>query len=142
MRIGINPSALLRTRWYEYAIRFLLGGAITAIAGLIARYAGPVFGGLFLAFPAILPAGMTLIEKHEREKKQHAGLKGMHRGAQAAGLDAAGAAIGSIGLIAFAVWIWRLLPRHSAGVVLASAMVIWFAVSLLVWQGRKLVRIG
>ena len=33
------------------------------------RY-GPGVAGLFLAFPAIFPAGATLIEKHEKEKKR------------------------------------------------------------------------
>jgi hypothetical protein len=33
-----------RTRWYEYAIRFLFGGTITVITGLVAKRYGPVFG--------------------------------------------------------------------------------------------------
>jgi hypothetical protein len=54
----------------------VLGGAITVIAGLIAAH----FGGLFLAFPAIFPASATLIEKHARERKRKAGLRGTRRG--------------------------------------------------------------
>ncbi|HVN29989.1 MAG TPA: DUF3147 family protein [Candidatus Binataceae bacterium] len=133
MLIRLNPSALKRTRWYEYALRFLLGGAITAIAGIIAKELGPVFGGLFLAFPAILPASATLVESHEREKKQSRGLHGARRGRQAAGVDAIGAAIGTIGLIGFALWTWRFLPQRSPLPVLAAGTSIWFAVSLLIW---------
>jgi len=33
-------------------------------------------GGLFLAFPAILPASATLIERHEKEKKESLRLHG------------------------------------------------------------------
>jgi hypothetical protein len=42
----------------------LLGGVVTVVAGLLAKHYGPVFGGLFLAFPAIFPASATLVDKH------------------------------------------------------------------------------
>jgi hypothetical protein len=76
-----------------------LGGSVTVIAGLLAKEFGPVLGGLFLAFPAIFPASATLIEKHETEKKQKAGIMNSMRDRQAAGVDACGAAMGSIGLV-------------------------------------------
>jgi hypothetical protein len=66
-------------RWHEYAVRFFFGGLITAATGLIARNFRAVIGGLFLAFPAIPPASATLLEKHEREKKDHLGLHGSVR---------------------------------------------------------------
>lgn len=130
-----------KTQFHEYAIRFLVGGLITAIAGIIAKMAGPVFGGLFLAFPAILPASATLIEKHQRQKKERKGLDGTRRGRQAAGVDAYGAAIGSLGLIAFALWIWRFLPNHATALTLSITTILWFAVSVLVWQSCKLVHL-
>ena len=43
---------------------------------MIAPKWGPGIGGLFLAFPAIFPASDTLIEKHERRRKQKKGLQG------------------------------------------------------------------
>jgi hypothetical protein len=55
---------------------------------------------LFLAFPAIFPSSATSVEKHEKQKKQQRGSDGTIPGREATGLDAAGAAIGSIGLIA------------------------------------------
>ena len=61
------------TKWYEYAIRFVFGGSITVMAGVIAEKFGPVVGGLFLAFPAIFPASATLVEKHERQKRREMG---------------------------------------------------------------------
>ena len=84
MRIQVNISALKESRWYELAVRFCLGGLITVAAGIIAKKYGPGVGGLFLAFPAIFPAGATLIEKHERERKEKLGLRGSVRGRKAA----------------------------------------------------------
>lgn len=126
-----------RTTWGEYASRFLFGGAITLVTGILAKRYGPVFGGLFLAFPAIFPSSLTLIEKHERQKKQRAGISRTIRGRQAAALDARGAAIGSIGLGCFGLVVWRLLPIWRPALVLLVASLIWFAVSFLIWRARK-----
>lgn len=68
----IDLSDLRRTQPHEYAVRFLFGGLITMVAGLIAHHFGPSAGGLFLAFPAIFPASATLVERHEIEKKRKA----------------------------------------------------------------------
>jgi hypothetical protein len=137
MRIEINFSALRRTHWTEYAVRFLFGGAVTAITGLIAKRFGPGVAGLFLAFPAIFPAGATLVEKHQRIKKERVGLKGVRRGRAVASVDGAGSAMGSLGLIAFAVIVWRFLPGHSAWLVFAGAGAAWFLISLGIWRLRK-----
>ena|SRR5947208_548091 len=137
MRITIDPSAFLETRWYEFAVRFVFGGLITAAAGIIAKKFGPVVGGLFLAFPAIFPASASLIEKHERQRKEKAGLHGSERGRQAASVDAAGAAIGSIGLLVFALLVSRLMAGHSSWLTLTVATASWLAVSLLIWHIRQ-----
>jgi uncharacterized protein DUF3147 len=137
MRIKIDPSVLLETRWYEFAVRFIFGGLITAAAGIIAKKFGPVVGGLFLAFPAIFPASASLIEKHERQRKEKAGLHGSERGRQAASVDAAGAAIGSIGLLVFALLVSRLMTGHSSWLTLSVATASWLAVSLLIWHIRQ-----
>jgi hypothetical protein len=139
MKIHFDTSSLKRTKWHEYAIRFILGGSITAIAGVTAAKFGPVIGGLLLAFPAIFPASATLIEKHENEKKQRAGLKPGHRGTDAAALDAAGAAMGSMGMLVFALVLWKVLVGHQAGVVLALATFLWLGVSILIWNVCELV---
>jgi hypothetical protein len=115
----------------------LFGGAITVIAGLLAKRFGPVFGNLFLAFPAIFPASATLVEKHEREKKRKAGIVNSTRGRQAAALDARGATIGSIGLVCFALLVWKLLPVWNPGVVLVTALSLWLGVSVLIWRASK-----
>lgn len=84
-------------------MRFVFGGTVTVLAGIVAKHFGPAIGGLFLAFPAIFPASATLLEKHQREKKKKAGISETSRGGQAAALDAYGAALGSIGLLCFAL---------------------------------------
>ena len=137
MRIEIDPSALRKTRWHEFGVRFLSGGLITAATGMIAKEFGPGVGGLFLAFPAIFPASATLIEKHEKQKKERAGVHGSARGRKAAAVDAAGAAIGSIGLLVFALLVKRLLVSHSPWLVLTGSTGVWLAVSLILWQIRK-----
>jgi uncharacterized protein DUF3147 len=137
VRVRLNYGALRQTRWYEYGIRFLFGGVITALAAVVAELWGPSIGGLLLAFPAIFPASATLLERHEREKKHRAGMHGAKRGREAAGLDAAGAALGSFGLIAFALANWKLLTIWNPWLVLVIATVSWFVTSVLLWRLRK-----
>jgi len=139
MIVRFHPSALRDIRWYQYAVRFALGGAMTAIAGFIAARFGPVIGGLFLAFPAIFPASATLIEKHVRERKEKAGLSGARRGREAAALDAAGAVLGSVGLAAFAVVIWLGIER-SAPLALLLATAVWLVVAMAAWLVRRRLR--
>jgi hypothetical protein len=141
MIVRLNLSALREIRWYEYAVRFVLGGVMTVVAGLVAARFGPMVGGLFLAFPAIFPASATLIEKHVREDKEGAGLTGGRRGKEAAALDAAGAVLGSFGLAAFAFVIWRLIVAGPA-LGLALATLAWIAVSVLAWTARGRLRHG
>jgi hypothetical protein len=138
MRIKVNLSSLKETQWHEYLTRFLLGGAITVATGLIASYFGPVVGGLFLAFPAIFPAGATLIEKHERDKKRRAGIQHTIRGRLSAALDARGATMGTIALAAFGLLVWKLLPFYNAAMILSAAVGLWLALAILLWRVRKL----
>jgi hypothetical protein len=133
MKVSVNLSAVAEIRWYEYIPRFLFGGAITALAGIVAKEYGPSVGGLLLAFPAIFPAGATLLEKHEIEKKQEIGKPGKQRGRKAAALDAAGACIGAVGLVIFAFLVWKLLLSLPLGAVLLIATIAWLVVSATAW---------
>nr|WP_290226708.1 DUF3147 family protein [Trichocoleus desertorum] len=119
MGIKVDFSKLRQTSWRDYAIRFLFGGLVTVFTGVLAYRYGPTVGGLFMAFPAVLPAGITLIEKHENK--------------DAAGADTAGAALGSIGLVAFAIAVWYLSDRWAAWVVLTASTLIWLVVSVTLW---------
>jgi hypothetical protein len=79
MNVSFNLGALATTKWYEYLVRFASGGAITVTAGILAKHFEPVFGGLFLAFPAIFPAGATLVAKHETPEETECGNRNLAR---------------------------------------------------------------
>jgi Protein of unknown function (DUF3147) len=134
-------GALRDVRWYEFAIRFALGGAMTVIAGVIASRFGAAVGGLFLAFPAILPASVTLVEKHVRQRKEEKGLRGARRGKEAAALDARGATLGSLGMIGFAGAIYMLI-EHSAVLALVTATALWVSISMFAWLWQRRVWAG
>jgi Protein of unknown function (DUF3147) len=140
MVVRFKFSALAESRWSEHLARFVLGGLATVMAGLVADVWGPVTGGLFLALPAIFCASATLIEKHERRRKEEKGLQGRERGKDAAALDAAGSGLGSVGLGVFAAVMW-LFARDAPAGSLALAAIAWFAVSGLMWVARRQARI-
>jgi hypothetical protein len=140
MIVKIKLTALKNVAWHEYALRFTLGGLATVATGLIASVWGPVTGGLFLAFPAIFCASATLIEKHERQRKQRAGLPGARRGQEAAALESSGTALGSFGLLAFAAVIWILLPVAGTAEAFTGAIAAWAIVSVSLWWAHRFVR--
>jgi hypothetical protein len=133
MIVQAKFAALKGIKPHEFALRFLFGGLVCVAAGLIAKEYGPAIGGLFLAFPAIFPAGASLVEAHEKTHKARAGFDGTNRGRVVAGIDAAGAAIGCIGLAGFAVTCWLCLPRFSSYTVFGMAIIVWLVLSVLLW---------
>jgi len=137
--IHLSFSSLRDSRWYEFAIRFALGGAVTAFTGLASDRYGASIGGLFLAVPAIFCASATLIETHEIRRKHEAGLRGTRRGQQAAALDASGAALGALGLLAFAAAFF-LLVETSVTVAFVSASLAWLSVSVTAWYAWRRTR--
>lgn len=136
----VQRSALTDTSWREYALRFVLGGIATVCTGLIAGVYGPVTGGLFLAFPAICCASVTLVQKHEQKRKEKAGQEGTRRGQKAAALEAAGVALGSFGLLAFGATVWNVLSSAGTGLAFTAASLAWFFVAVSLWWVRRLVR--
>ena len=137
MIIKLDLSALTQVTGKEYFARFLLGGAVCAITGLIAARFGAAVGGLFLAFPAIFPASATLVESHECEKKRRAGILKSSRGRLSAALDARGACMGAVAMIVFARVVSVALPDHSPAVALGGAMLAWLAVATSLWRLRR-----
>ena len=135
--VGTKLSALKETKPHQYLVRFLFGGAATVLAGLVAKHYGPGLGGLFLAFPAIFPASVTLIESHEKERKAETGHDGSQRGHMAASIDSAGAALGCVGLMGFALVLWRMLPGQNPWLVIPIATVVWAVISVSLWEMRK-----
>lgn len=137
LNIQVQTSSIKETRWYEFGLRFLFGGAVTAAVGAVSKHYGPGVGGLFLAFPSIMPAAITMLAKHEEE---HHAAEGKQRavaaGEQAAADEAIGTAIGSFGLLAFALIIWLASPAWSPALVLLAATVVWFGVAAGLWIVR------
>jgi Protein of unknown function (DUF3147) len=140
MVVRVQLSALRQTRWYELVLRILFGGVATVLTGLIAKSAGPVVAGLFLAFPAIFPSTATLVEKHTKERRRKAGLDGSLRAADAVAIEARGATLGSAGLVIFALVMWLVLPHAPRVLGFAIAGFAWVALSVTVWQLRRVLR--
>jgi len=116
---------------WEHAVRFAFGGAITVIAGIVAHVYGPATGGLLLAFPAILPASLTLVARHEGRRR--------------AGEEARGAILGAVALVVFAASVRALAERWPPPIALTAASAAWLVSALLLWglvHGRSLPRTG
>nr|WP_249792437.1 DUF3147 family protein [Bradyrhizobium sp. BRP22] len=121
-------------------VRFALGGAATVFTGLVSSRYGAVVGGVFLALPAIFCASATLIEKHEIRRKRKAGLAGERRGQMAAAVDAAGAALGALGMLAFAVGFAMLVLRSNILAAFVGASLAWLIIAVLAWYVRRKMR--
>ena len=137
--IRFSPSSLKEGRWYEYLIRFALGGAATVFTGLISSHYGAFIGGVFLALPAIFCASATLIEKHEIRRKRKTGLSGERRGQMAAAVDSAGVALGALGMLAFAI-VFSLTAETSVATAFMGASFVWLVVSVAAWYVRRKAR--
>jgi hypothetical protein len=129
----IRLQSLHELRWRDGVLRFLFGGTVTLITGWLSHRYGPTVAGLFLAFPAIFPAAVTLIAKEEREEKAEAGYDGTHRGRMAAAIDAYGTALGTLGLLTFGLFAWHLLPMLPTGVALLISSIVWLAAVMFAW---------
>ena len=140
MIVRLELSALRQTRWYELVLRILFGAIATVLTGLIAKSSGPIVAGLFLAFPAIFPSTATLVEKHTKARRRKAGLDGVLRAADAVAIEARGATLGSVGMIAFAAVMWLAVPHLSPIFAFILAGAAWLVTSVLVWRLRRRLR--
>jgi hypothetical protein len=113
MRVKLKFESLKATKPKEYVSRFVFGGVVTVLAGFVADHYGPILGGLFLAFPGIFPAGVSLVEKHKTLREKAEGKRGTRSARGQASVEAAGASVGTLGLMGFAVVLWRGLPGHN-----------------------------
>jgi Protein of unknown function (DUF3147) len=140
MLVRVSTSSLKEGRWYEYVVRFVLGGTATVFTGLMSSWFGPSVGGLFLALPAIFCASATLIEDHEIRRKRKKGHDGGRRGQKVAALESAGAALGSIGMMAFAASFTVLIRQSTSGAFLAASSS-WLLVCVAAWWMRRKMRV-
>lgn len=133
MIVKADWRGVKQTNFHEYAIRFVFGGAITVIAGLIGDHWGPAIAGLFLAFPAVFPASVTLVERHERERKTKKGMAGDRRGITTAADYAMGTAIGSLGLLGFAGLSWSCIEQLPFELDLMFGTLLWAIIAGGAW---------
>ncbi|HEY1421163.1 MAG TPA: DUF3147 family protein [Candidatus Dormibacteraeota bacterium] len=113
---SVRTREIRANRFTDYAIRFCFGAAISLVAGLIGLKFGPRVGGIFLGFPAVLPASLTLIQKKS--------------GKTDAAIDSEGAVLGSVALVAFAIFTWLVVVRLGVPLTLALALIVWVAVAV------------
>jgi hypothetical protein len=123
-RPRFDGGALRKQSPRDYFIRFAFGAVISAVAPAVAIVVGARIGGTLLAFPAILPASLTLIERKS--------------GRDEAVVDSKGAALGGVALVVFAIVAARALPRLNAVAALTVAGLSW-VVSALVLFGAYVV---
>jgi len=109
------PEKVKDKGFSDYAVRFAFGAGIALVAGVIGMVFGPRVGGLFLGFPAILPASLTLIQKKE--------------GRQEASIDSIGALLGALAMIVFAVLITVFATRLGAVTSVFVALAAWLVVA-------------
>jgi hypothetical protein len=95
-----------------------------------------VIGGVFLAFPGIFPAGVSLVEKHKISRETEEGKVGVAAARGEASVEATGASAGAWGLAGFALVVWKESAIHSLPVMLGCAALAWLAVSWTAWTIR------
>jgi hypothetical protein len=110
-RPSLNPRKALKVRPRDVLIRFIAGGLTSTASGAITLIFGPRVGGIFLAFPAILGASLTLIEEQEDSEEARE--------------DARGGIAGACGLTVFAIVATLTFGHVSGGFALVLAAAGW-----------------
>ena len=107
----LDLSQLKQIKLKDYIVRFLFGGAVSVVAALISALTNDRIGGIFTAFPAILLASLTIINrmdgKHEAEK------------------DARGAIVGAIAFVITAIVLSLTITLLAGALALPLALVVW-----------------
>jgi PncC family amidohydrolase len=119
--LDADPDKLARLPLRDLGIRFAFGAGISVLAGLAGLALGQRAGGVLLAFPAILPAALTLIEKRE--------------GTSEAVADVRGAVIGACAMVLFAVTVVALAGRIPTALAIVIAAVGWATAALGLYAG-------
>ncbi len=125
--VGVSPGKLSAVRWQQMALRFAFGAGTSALSGALATIFNARASGVLLAFPAILAATITLIEK---EEDGHMARE-----------DARGAIVGSIALAGYAAIVALVIEHVPAGVSFPIGAVLWLALAIglyrLAWGRRS-----
>lgn len=117
--VGVELARARDIRARDLLVRFGFGALTSAGAGIITIAFGSRTGGIFLAFPAILAATVTLIESEET--------------ASDAREDARGALVGSLAMAGFAAVAAALFTELPGGTVLVIATVAWVGIAIPVY---------
>jgi hypothetical protein len=110
-RPHLDPRRALQAKPGDLLVRFAAGAMTSICAGLVTLAFGPRVGGIFLAFPAILGASLTLIEQQEDSVDARE--------------DARGAIAGGCALAVFAVVVAVTVERVSGGLALLIGAAAW-----------------
>src|SRR5215213_4306132 len=102
-----RPGRIREASYRDMAVRFAFGGTISVVAAPLQTNTTEPIGGVFTAFPAILVASLTLIDK--QEDPEHASY------------DAGGAALGAVGFVACTLFIFLTLERWPVAASLGVA---------------------
>lgn len=99
--VAVDVGRLRRICARDVVLRFAFGAGVSLVAGLVTVLFGPRVGGLFLAFPAILPAALTLLEGKDGPEAPLEAVRGAVLGATALVAFAlvAGAALGALPVV-------------------------------------------
>jgi uncharacterized membrane protein (GlpM family) len=113
--IGTQVAKVGDLRIRDLIVRFIFGAITSAVAGSLSILFSPIVGGVFLAFPAILAASLTLIAEEEDMEESREDARGAAVGAVALG------AFAGIGVLTFTMIGWPLaLVAASAGWALVA----------------------
>jgi hypothetical protein len=114
---ALDPGKVTEARPRDLLIRFAAGAVTSIVAGALTLAFGARVGGIFLAFPAILAASLTLIEEQDDSVDARE--------------DARGATLGGVALIAFAAVAAATLGHLPPALALLIATGAWLAAALL-----------
>jgi hypothetical protein len=115
----LQPAKLKEVGASDLVVRFAFGALISVVAAVVGLLWNAKAGGMFLAFPAILPATLTLIEKKQSKREAEE--------------DDEGATLGSVAMFAFAATATWALTALPAGLSLAAASGAWLSVAALLY---------
>src|SRR5215218_8016064 len=121
--IGAQVEKVRHLRSRDLVVRFVFGAITSAVAGSLSILFSPIVGGVFLAFPAILAASLTLIAEEEDTTETRE--------------DGRGAVVGALGMAAFAAIGVAAFTKIAWPLALAAACCAWAIVAiglyLLLW---------
>lgn len=104
----------------EFVLRAALAGTVIAVAVYLSHYAGPLWGGIFIAFPAAFLSSLYLFSKKHGIEKAGSLLKGM--------------VMGSSGTVVFMVMVYLFVAQYGLVPSILFAYAICAAYAYMVYK--------